>query len=151
MAVLLDVPVLLVVVHATQTAIIPLLLLEVDVRVLLVAPHVLHIVRIPPIIQVDVLDLHVALLVAQYVKTLLVIPLEDAQVLHVQDNVKADVLPLVPKHVQAIVPKNVAMDVQVTVEMGVRTLVREAADDSAAFLVVAHAAENVPQDVPHNA
>ena len=123
----MDVPVPHVVVHVIRIAIIPLPIPEVGVPVHLVALLALHTVKILLIIR------------------------EGAPAHHVQVNVRVSVLPLVLKLVQVTVLEDAAMGVPATVGVGVRILVLEVVDVSVAFLVEAHAVENVLLDVQRNA
>ena len=146
----MDVPVPHVVVHVIRIAIIPLPIPEVGVPVHLVALLALHTVKILLIIQEDVPVHLVALLALHTVKILLIIR-EGAPAHHVQVNVRVSVLPLVLKLVQVTVLEDAAMGVPATVGVGVRILVLEVVDVSVAFLVEAHAVENVLLDVQRNA
>lgn len=135
---------------ATLTVIIPQQARELDVLVLHVALRVQHTVKILPITLADARDHRVVLLVVRYARIHLIILQGDAQDLHVQASVKENVLLHVLKHVQATVPESAVMDARAIVVAVARTLVQEAVDDSAAYLVVVLALANALLVAPHS-
>lgn len=112
-----------------------------------VVPRVLHIAKIHPIIQVEVVLVHHVVPHVLHIARIHQTTLGDVQAHLVAHNV----LQLVRELVLTIALVNVVMAARVAAAMGVKTLVREDAADNVEFHVEEIALANARQDVQRNA